>query len=227
MNKLYSLICCLTVAVSAITAQTTVRIDVINATTDEVVKELTNGTTFTLAEAQDINFQGVTDGDMSGKRGQFFVRLEGNQIIARSEGVAPYAAFIDNNGNYDPWSFFATPPVVGNYEIDFLIVLANGDTQPAAGEKITRSFSVVEAGASIDESKKLALLSFYNNGMITVKNPKAEAGVVSIYSLNGVEVNRFNFSKSLTEIPATFKKGIYIINVKTETERFTGKFSVL
>jgi hypothetical protein len=227
MNKLYSLICCLTVAVSAITAQTTVRIDVINATTDEVAQELTNGASFTLVEAQNINFQGVTDGDMAGKRGQFFVRLEGNQIIARSEGVAPYAAFIDNNGNYDPWSFFATPPVVGNYEIDFLIVLANGDTQPAAGEKITRSFSVVEAGASIDESKKLALLSFYNNGMITVKNPKAEAGVVSIYSLNGVEVNRFNFSKSLTEIPATLKKGIYIINVKTETERFIGKFSVL
>ena len=79
----------------------------------------------------------------------------------------------------------------------------------------------------IAESKKLALFSYYNKGMITVKNPKAEAGVVSIYSLNGVEVNRFNISKTLTEMPATFKKGIYIINVKTETERFTGKFSVL
>lgn len=226
MNKLYALICCMAIATTSLTAQTALRLDVIDASTDQVVKELTNGTIFTLDEAQNINFQGVTDGDIGSLRGQFFVRLDGNQIIARSEGVAPFAAFGDISGDYTLWSAFTTLPAVGNYEIDFLLVSANGNTEPAAGEKITRSFSV-QSTASLKEASKASLSTYYKNGLLVVNNPRTEAGLVSIYSLGGKLVNRFEFAKNLNEMPVNLNKGIYIVNIKTQSEKFTGKISVL
>lgn len=75
--------------------------NLIDAEADTVLVQITDGMVWNLADADSLNVQAVNSYTVD--RVVFRVSLTGAQIHSNGEGVAPYAAFLDDSGDYYNW----------------------------------------------------------------------------------------------------------------------------
>lgn len=75
--------------------------NLIDAETDTVLVQITDGMVWNLADVDSLNVQAVNSYAVN--RIVFRVNLLGTQIHSNAEGVAPYAAFLDMSGDYEKW----------------------------------------------------------------------------------------------------------------------------
>lgn len=225
MKKIYYcilLVIGIVISSSNIFAQGAIGIDIYNGITNQKVAELTNNYQMTLTQALDYNFSGVYT---SGIRGQFRLRLNGEEKVVRSEGAAPFAIFRDTDGVYNPWSAYSPyQPEVGDYELDFYIVAANGDTVPSEGVVITRNFTITEA-TGLEDNLSAKLNVFFSEGMLNISLPQNKISDIQIVSINGKTVYKTSVTGS-SRLDANLTRGIYILRVKQDKEVASKKFIV-
>ncbi|QIL77940.1 hypothetical protein G7064_05245 [Hymenobacter sp. HDW8] len=107
----------------------------INAATDQPIRELVAGEVLNLATlGTSLNVQAITS---PGTVGSVRFVLSGAQSATKTETGQPYALFGDNNGNYASW----TPPV-GSYSLT-ATPYTGSNAGGTAGTPLTLAFSVV------------------------------------------------------------------------------------
>ncbi|GAB3011779.1 choice-of-anchor Q domain-containing protein [Spirosoma pulveris] len=109
----------------------------INADTDQPIRELTQGAVVNLASlpTRHINIQAVTE---PATTGSVVFALSGQQTNQNTETVMPYALFSDNQGDYQSWT-----PAAGSYSLTATPYAGAGGTG-AIGTPLTVSFSVLD-----------------------------------------------------------------------------------
>ncbi|GAB3022833.1 hypothetical protein GCM10027185_21290 [Spirosoma pulveris] len=117
-------------------SQQMTRFWLINADTDQPIQELTAGTQLNLSTlpTRNLNIQAATEPTVVGS---VSFNLSGQQSYQVVEGVAPYALFGDNAGNYNAWT-----PVVGSYSLT-ATSYAGANATGAVGTALTVAFTVV------------------------------------------------------------------------------------
>ncbi len=130
----------------------------INASNDNDLFELKNGTVINLASipSSSINVRMNTTGGSSVTKVTF--ALSGKQNYSSSESVAPFALFGDNNGDYNNWTI-----VTGSYTLTSTTYV-NG----AASSPVTINFSVIN-----DASAARSISPATNQSQVTghIENP--------------------------------------------------------
>ncbi|RAK00208.1 putative secreted protein (Por secretion system target) [Larkinella arboricola] len=148
--------------------QEVISFSLINATTDQVIKVLTNGEQINLATlaSRSINIRANTN---PGTVGSVKMVLSGKQSRTQTDNGAPYALFGDKDGNYNNWT-----PSTGSYSLTGTPYTASA-AGGTAGGSLTISFTVVDqpAGArlSAEEADGLQVVLLGNpiaNDEVTV-----------------------------------------------------------
>jgi predicted outer membrane repeat protein len=113
----------------------------INADTDEPIQELTAGTQLNLSTLPtlNLNIQAITE---PAAVGSVAFSLSGQQRYQVVEGVAPYALFGDNQGDYQRWT-----PNLGSYSLT-ATPYAGVNATGAIGTALTVAFTVVNQPGS-------------------------------------------------------------------------------
>ncbi|GAB3050168.1 choice-of-anchor Q domain-containing protein [Spirosoma pulveris] len=113
----------------------------INADTDQPIQELTAGTQLNLSTlpTRNLNIQAVTE---PATVGSVAFSLSGQQRYQVVEGVAPYALFGDNQGDYLTWT-----PNLGSYSLT-ATPYAGASGTGAIGTALTVDFTVVSQPGS-------------------------------------------------------------------------------
>jgi hypothetical protein len=127
------------VTVSQVSAnQSVVRFVLVNAATDQDLFELTQGMQISqnLVQGIPLNIRAETNPALVGS---VFMRLTGAVNASKTENVAPYALFGDNNGNYSG----RTLPT-GNYTM-YSMPYTQTNRRGTAGDPLTVNFSIVPA----------------------------------------------------------------------------------
>lgn len=202
-------------------------INIIDAATDAVVGPLTEGYEMDSATASGYNFDGVYTGD--GYRGAFIMRKDGEEVLNRSEGVAPYAAFQDNAGDFGPWSAFSgVQPSPGNWSIDFFLVNANGETEPAVGDKITLGFVITGSGGSsaIAQNQLNSTYVVVNEGMLNINLASTQVASFQLVGMNGATFMQKTLGAQNTVLPLDVPTGLYIARIIQGEEITTQKIIV-
>ncbi|MDQ3290874.1 MAG: CotH kinase family protein, partial [Bacteroidota bacterium] len=119
--------------------QQVVSFTLINASTDQPIRDLVPGDVINIATVKNLNIRANTNPATVGS--VKFV-LTGKQTKNSTEGSAPYALFGDNNSNYNSWT-----PAVGNYTLKATPYSSSGGGG-TAGTPLTISFSVVNKAAA-------------------------------------------------------------------------------
>ncbi|GAB3045026.1 hypothetical protein GCM10027185_56050 [Spirosoma pulveris] len=109
----------------------------INADTDQPIRELTQGSVVNLTSlpTRHINIQAVTE---PATTGSVVFTLSGQQARQQTETVTPYALFGDNQGDYQGWT-----PAAGSYHLTATPYAEAGGTG-AIGTPLTVSFTVLD-----------------------------------------------------------------------------------
>ncbi|RDC64210.1 Xanthomonalisin [Adhaeribacter pallidiroseus] len=130
----------------AATGQQVVSFTLINATTDQPIRDLMPDDVLSISADQYFNIRANTN---PVKVGSVKFALSGPQTKATTETGAPYALFGDVSGNYNNWS-----PAVGSYTLKATPYSASGGTG-AVGTPLTITFQVVrQAGIMGARSNK-------------------------------------------------------------------------
>jgi hypothetical protein len=118
--------------------QSVVRFVLVNAATDQDLFELTQGMQISqnLVQGIPLNIRAETNPALVGS---VFMRLTGAVNASKTENVAPYALFGDNNGNYSG----RTLPT-GNYTM-YSMPYTQTNRRGTAGDPLTVNFSIVPA----------------------------------------------------------------------------------
>ncbi|GAB3025562.1 hypothetical protein GCM10027185_25910 [Spirosoma pulveris] len=126
-----------TVINQASTSQQLTHFWLVNADTDQPIQELTAGTQLNLSSlpTRNLNIQAVTE---PAAVGSVAFNLSGQQSYQVVEGVAPYALFGDNQGDYLGWT-----PAVGTYTLT-ATPYAGANATGAIGTALTVDFTVVK-----------------------------------------------------------------------------------
>ncbi|PSR54942.1 hypothetical protein AHMF7605_16240 [Adhaeribacter arboris] len=140
--------------------QKVVSFTLINANTDQPIRDIVPGETINLAAltTTNLNIRANTD---PATVGSVKLAISGQQTKTQTENTAPYALFGESNGNYSAWV-----PAVGNYNLTATPYSASsgGGT---AGTPLSISFSVVNQSTPGQYSLSVAIVG---SGMVT-KNP--------------------------------------------------------
>ncbi|MEQ5790803.1 hypothetical protein J4E06_07050 [Muricauda sp. NFXS6] len=75
--------------------------NLIDAEADTVLVQITDGMEWNLADVDSLNVQAINSYTVD--RVVFRVNLVGTEVHSQGEGMAPYAAFGDNSGDYNNW----------------------------------------------------------------------------------------------------------------------------
>ncbi|QMU31310.1 malectin domain-containing carbohydrate-binding protein [Adhaeribacter radiodurans] len=114
----------------------------INATTEQAIQPLTNGSVLNLGAlpTKALNIQAITN---PAKIGSVVFSLSGKQAKQATETAVPYALFGDNNGNYNSWT-----PAAGSYTLKATPYSGTNGTG-TAGSPLTINFTVVNQVARV------------------------------------------------------------------------------
>jgi hypothetical protein len=172
------------VTVSQVSAnQSVVRFVLVNAATDQDLFELTQGMQISqnLVQGIPLNIRAETNPALVGS---VFMRLTGAVNASKTENVAPYALFGDNNGNYSG----RTLPT-GNYTM-YSMPYTQTNRRGTAGDPLTVNFSIVPAVVpvtGIAVSPSTATIEVGNNVQLTatVSPSNATNKAVTWSSSNG------------------------------------------
>ncbi|MFD1141016.1 putative Ig domain-containing protein [Larkinella insperata] len=160
----------------------------INATTDQPIRVLTEGEQINLATlpTRNLNIRANTNPSTVGS---VVMRLTGAQTNTRTETGAPYALYGDNNGNYHNWT-----PRVGSYTLTGT-AYSGASGQGTAGTPYTLRFTVIDRSSArfgADNSAETAGLTvttypnpFVESFTISVKGREEGKLPVSIYDAQG------------------------------------------
>ena len=120
--------------------------NLIDAEMDTVLVQINDGMIWNLADIGSLNLQAVNSYTVD--QVVFEVSYQGSVIHSQSEGVAPYAAFVDISGDYEIWQ-----PVKGTYtfEVDYIL---NGTLQGT--DVFTITFINIPYGSIWDEDNGTA-----------------------------------------------------------------------
>ncbi|UBZ13977.1 hypothetical protein LDL77_19115 [Flagellimonas marinaquae] len=120
--------------------------NLIDAEMDTVLVQINDGMIWNLADIGSLNLQAVNSYTVD--QVVFEVSYQGSVIHTQSEGVAPYAAFVDISGDYEIWQ-----PVKGTYtfEVDYNL---NGTLQGT--DVFTITFINIPYGSIWDEDNGTA-----------------------------------------------------------------------
>ncbi|QNF34068.1 choice-of-anchor D domain-containing protein [Adhaeribacter swui] len=207
------------------TSPKVVSFTLINATTDQPIREMKSGEVINSSIFKNISIRVNTS---LATVGRVVFNLSGKQTRNVTETVAPYALFGDTNGDYNNWS-----PAAGSYTLKATpYAAASGGT---AGTPLTINFSVAAQGARTSTALKLpvedeATIQVYpnpsNNGELTVTLPYAVSGEVTfeLIAATGASLKQdklvllqptnqlyFNFSTLMQ------KTGMYYLRVQSNT----------
>ncbi len=164
----------------------------LNASNDNDLFELKNGTVVNLASipSSSVNVRYNATGGASVSKVEF--NLSGQQTYTSSEGMAPYALFGDNGGDYNAWTI-----AVGSYTLKATTYL-NG----AAQTPVTVNFTVIN-----DASSARSISAATNQSQVTghIENPS--------FRINS-EANRFDMK--VTPNPAIADFNIRLSGNTTE-----------
>ncbi len=194
----------------------------INAATDQPIREMVTGEVINLATYNSINIRANTS---PATVGRIEFNLSGTQTRNSTEYAAPYTLFMDSNGDYFSWT-----PAVGNYSLKATsFSSANGGT---AGTPLIVNFSVVQQASRmannpeeiVSESKFLKIYPNPTvNGQFTLTLPQEVSGEVSykLISATGATLTQgkllanqptavlhFNFSEQMQQA------GMYYLQVQ-------------
>ncbi|SMD44497.1 delta-60 repeat domain-containing protein/Por secretion system C-terminal sorting domain-containing protein [Aquiflexum balticum DSM 16537] len=165
------------------TNQRVVRFVLVNAGTNQDLFELTEGMQISesLVQGLRLNVRAETDPAIVGS---VFMRLTGAVNASRTENVAPYALFGDNNGNY---SGRMLP--TGNYTM-YSMPFTQSSRRGTAGDPLTVNFSIVGSVVpvtGITVSPSTATIEVGNNVQLTatVSPSNATNKAVTWSSSNG------------------------------------------
>ncbi|RAK00156.1 putative secreted protein (Por secretion system target) [Larkinella arboricola] len=173
------------------TSPRVVSYSLINAVTNQQIKELTAGEQINLATlpTRNLNIRANTS---PATVGSVVMRLTGTQTHSRTETGAPYALFGDNNGDYHNWT-----PKVGNYTLTGTTYSGAGG-QGTAGTPYALQFTVIDrsnARFGIEDNAETAGLTvttypnpFVESFTIQVKGREEDKLPVTIYDAQGRQV---------------------------------------
>ncbi|SOD90460.1 T9SS type A sorting domain-containing protein [Spirosoma fluviale] len=113
----------------------------INAETDQPIRELTDGQELDLSKlpTRQLNIRALTE---PADLGSVVFSLSGRQSYQQVENVAPFALFTDNGGDYAGWT-----PELGSYSLTATPYSGFGGTG-ATGTSLTVHFTVINSGAA-------------------------------------------------------------------------------
>lgn len=119
----------------------------INATTDQPIRNLVSGDVINIAAIKNLNIRANTN---PLKVGSVKFNLSGKQIKNSTENTAPYALFGDNNGNYNSWT-----PAIGSYTLS-ATPYSGASGSGTASTPLTISFSVINQAIATNNTARLA-----------------------------------------------------------------------
>ncbi|WP_265991520.1 putative Ig domain-containing protein [Larkinella insperata] len=206
------------VTVSA-AAQSLVSFSLINATSDQEIKVMSDGETVNLATlaSRSINIRANTN---PGTVGSVRMVLSGKQSRNQVDNGAPYALFGDSNGNFNNWA-----PAVGSYTLTatpYTATAAGG----TAGTPLTISFTVIDqaSGARIltDRDSETAEIKvtyspnpFYQYFTLKVQGKGNESLPIVIYDMYGRESLRLEDAQpeQTIHMGKEYVPGVYLLQL--------------
>jgi len=164
-------------------SQKVVSFSLINADTDQPIKDIQAGETINLANYTTKNFNVRANTDPA-TVGSVKMALSGKQIKNITETAAPYALFGDSNGNYNNWV-----PTVGDY-----VLTGTPYTQSSgggtAGTPLNISFKIVNQPTSTN----YILTVNAANGTVSKSPDQASYASGTLVSLTAVPSAGYQFS---------------------------------
>ncbi|RAJ92301.1 putative secreted protein (Por secretion system target), partial [Larkinella arboricola] len=148
-----------TVGAAPVAQQTLVSFSLINATTDQEIRVLSNGEQINLATlgTRNINIRANTN---PATVGSVKMVLGGKQSRTQTDNGVPYALFGDSNGNFNNWT-----PALGSYTLTGTPYTASS-AGGTAGVPLTISFTVVDqasgARVSAEDAGELQVMLLGN-----------------------------------------------------------------
>jgi ELWxxDGT repeat protein len=196
-----------------ITGQAVINFSLVNADNDqEIIYGLYDGRIIDLAYlSSNINFKAnVSPASIGSVK---FV-YDG---VGRTENIAPYAYFGDNNGDYNPGIL-----TIGNHTLSAWPYTGSNATG-TQGHGLTYNFTVINSAAKLGETESLNLEAYPNpsSDKINISLPNFSDGEISISIYNsqgGLITNLFEGNYQKTEMiwnVADIPDGIYLCKINT------------
>jgi uncharacterized repeat protein (TIGR02543 family) len=197
----------------------------VNADNEQDIQPLSNGASLNLAAlpTRNLNVRATTS---PATVGSVVWALRGSQVVDQTDAAAPYALFLDNAGNYPPWT-----PAVGSYTLQATPYASGG----GSGLTFYRALNINGGAVSLDGQSweaSTGAANFTVSGtafanQAVVLNPATDATRASLIrsSVYGTTINA-----ALSTVPAgTYSVYLYVWednNAETYTLRLENQVAL-